>query len=197
MSFVIAQGQGIHEPGTGIENPEIKEEGQGTGQGGGTDAQNQQRLRAGNYIGETGQKIIIQRRENSRIQLRVNNVSANCGLNLTQKQVQNKTKLETKLSNGRNAEVKVMPNTASEKALQRLRLKDCVEEEGCNIELKEVGKNNQTKLAYEIKTKRQSKILGLFKKGMNVQAQVDAETGEVIKVRKPWWAFLASEPKEE
>ena len=32
-SFVLAQGQGIHEPGTGIENPEIKEAGQGTGQG--------------------------------------------------------------------------------------------------------------------------------------------------------------------
>jgi len=33
-SFVVAQGQqGIHEPGTGIEQPEVKEAGQGTGQG--------------------------------------------------------------------------------------------------------------------------------------------------------------------
>jgi len=32
-SMVFAQGQGVHEPGTGIENPEIKEAGQGTGQG--------------------------------------------------------------------------------------------------------------------------------------------------------------------
>jgi len=32
---------------------------------------------------------------------------------------------------------------------------------------------------------------------MNVEAQVDAETGEIIRVKKPWWAFLASEPAEE
>lgn len=32
-SFVVAQGQGVHDPGTGIENPEIKDAGQGSGQG--------------------------------------------------------------------------------------------------------------------------------------------------------------------
>ncbi len=31
-SLVLAQGQGIHEPGTGIENPELREAAQGTGQ---------------------------------------------------------------------------------------------------------------------------------------------------------------------
>jgi hypothetical protein len=30
---------------------------------------------------------------------------------------------------------------------------------------------------------------------MQVQAQVDAETGEIIQVNKPWWAFLAVEPE--
>lgn len=25
------------------------------------------------------------------------------------------------------------------------------------------------------------------------EAQIDAETGEVIQTKKPWWAFLASE----
>ena len=96
-----------------------------------------------------------------------------------------------------NAEVKIMPNTASERALERLRLKNCVEEAGCTIELKEVGKGDKVKPAYEIKTQRQSKVLGLFKAKMDVEAQVDAETGELIKTKKPWWAFLASEPAEE
>jgi hypothetical protein len=31
---------------------------------------------------------------------------------------------------------------------------------------------------------------------MQVQAQVDAENGEVIQTHKPWWAFLASESEE-
>lgn len=84
-----------------------------------------------------------------------------------------------------------------ERALERLRLKVCSEEQECTIELKEVGSGEQAKIAYELKTQRQSKVLGLFKAQMQVQAQVDAENGEVIKVKKPWWAFLASEPSEE
>jgi len=206
MSFAIAQGQGIHEPGTGLSDPELKEVGQGTGQGleadtqnqgDATNLQNQQRVRDGSYMGEGGQQMMIQKKANNQIQLKVNGVSANCGLNLTQKQIQNKTRLETTLSNGRNAEIKVMPNTASETALQRLRLKNCNEELGCSIELKEVGQGEQAKLAYELKTQRQSKVLGLFKARMNVQAQVDAESGEIVRVKKPWWAFLASEPAKE
>ena len=107
-------------------------------------------------------------------------------------------KLKMMLSNGRNAEIKIMPDRASETALERLRLRVCNESQGCSIELKEVGKGegNKTRAAYEIKTQRRSKIFGLFGAKMKVQAQVDAESGEVIRVKKPWWAFLASEPEE-
>jgi hypothetical protein len=31
---------------------------------------------------------------------------------------------------------------------------------------------------------------------MQVQAQVDAENGDVILAKKPWWAFLATESEE-
>jgi len=129
--------------------------------------------------------------------LRVKNVSVDCECNITQERFQNKTKLKVKLKNGRNAEIKVMPNTASETALRRLRLKNCVEAEGCRIELKEVGKGNKSRLAYEMKTQKKAKVFGLFKARMNVRAQVDAETGEIVRVNKPWWAFLASESDEE
>jgi len=36
----------------------------------------------------------------------------------------------------------------------------------------------------------------MFKTKMKVRAQVSAESGEVIRVHKPWWAFLASETDE-
>ena len=39
---------------------------------------------AGNYIGEGGQQIMIQQQSNNQIQLKVNDISADCGLNLTQ-----------------------------------------------------------------------------------------------------------------
>ncbi|MFH1291275.1 MAG: hypothetical protein ABIH79_01835 [archaeon] len=206
MGFVVAQGPGADNLETGMSNSEIKEGGQGTGQGLEADVQNQgeetnlqnrYRVMDGNYTGESGQQMKIQQQSNNRIRLEVGGVGVTSGLNLTQTQVQNKTRLETKLSNGMNAEIKVMPNTASETALQRLRIKNCVEEEGCNLELKEVGQGEQLKLAYELKTQRQSKIFGLFNARMQVQAQIDAENGEVIRIQKPWWAFLASEPAEE
>ena len=89
------------------------------------------------------------------------------------------------LSNGRKAEIKIMPDTASEKAIERLG------ELGFTIELKEVGKGDDTQVVYELTGNKQGKFLGIFKIIGRVQAQVDAETGNV-KVIKPWWSFLAS-----
>ena len=87
------------------------------------------------------------------------------------------------LSNGRNAEIKIMPETASQKAIERLG------ELGFNIVLKEVGND---RVAYEFSAEKEGKMFGLFKVKGKVAVEVDAETGEVIKVRRPWWAFMAS-----
>lgn len=108
----------------------------------------------------------------------------------------NRTRLRAKLSDGRKAEIKVMPDVASQKALGRLKLKVCSEENNCSIEFKEVAIKDKKRLAYEMKAIRKAKFLGLFKIRMKVQGQIDAETGEIIKVEKPWWGFLASESKE-
>ncbi|MFH1592167.1 MAG: hypothetical protein ABIB47_02245 [Candidatus Woesearchaeota archaeon] len=90
-----------------------------------------------------------------------------------------------KLSNGRNAEIKVMPETASEKARERLGELDF------EVELKEIGKGDGTKAVYEFKAKKQGRFLGLFKIKGDVIANVDSETGEIVSTKKPWWAFLA------
>jgi len=105
----------------------------------------------------------------------------------------NETKIKMKLSNGFK-EIKVMPSTASARALEVLGAK--CEERNCTIELKEVGIGNETRAAYEVKTQKEVKVLGLFKARMQVEAQIDAENGEVIKQKKAWWAFLASESDE-
>jgi len=157
----------------------------------------QTQVRAGNYELSNGSQMQIQTMSNNQTELKSGNSKAATSLQVGAKPDGDKTILSAKLSNGRDAEIKVMPDAASETALERLRLKTCTEEAGCSIELKEVGKGNETKLAYEVKTQRQSKIFGLFKAKMQVQAQVDAENGEVIQTSKPWWAFLASEPAEE
>ena len=97
------------------------------------------------------------------------------------------------LSNGRNISIKVMPETASQRAIERLRLRVCSPENNCTIELREVGQGNQSQAAYEIRARKQAKLFGLIQTQMRVQAHVDAENGQVIRVQKPWWAFLATE----
>jgi hypothetical protein len=123
-------------------------------------------------------------------------ISVDCPLYLEmiQEQVQNETKFYAKLSNGRNAEIKIMPDTASQTALQRLKLRNCTDD--CSIELKEANIGDQVRAVYEVQAQRNSKVLGIFSARMQVQAQVDVETGEIIRVNKPWWAFLAVEPEE-
>jgi len=162
-------------------------------QGEETQLQNQvqAQVQTGTYMNRAGKQMQVQAGEGNEVKLQAGNIEATTSMAMTQEQVQNKTKLQVKLSNGLNAEIKVMPDTASETALARLGAK--CEQNNCTIELKEVGTGNQTRAAYEIKIQKQAKVLGLFKAQMQIQAQVDAENGEIIQAKKPWWAFLATE----
>jgi len=157
---------------------------------------NQNNVQAGNYENEEGKQFSIQEKEQNRLRIHSGNFSADCNCNLTQEQVQNKTKLKMQLSNGRNAEIKIMPDTASETALTRLRLKVCNESNNCSIELKEVGQGNETKVAYEFQAQKKVKVLGLFRTKAKVTAQVNAENGAFISTKEPWWMSLASEDEE-
>jgi thiol:disulfide interchange protein len=188
----VGAGSNTNQSGQGTGNgTQSNTETQTQNQGNDTGLQNQVQVQTGAYMNQAGEQMQIQSGEGNEVKLQSGNVEAKTTMNMTQEQVQNRTKLQVKLSNGLNAEVKVMPNTASETALARLGAK--CEQNNCTIELKEVGTGNQIRAAYEIKTQKQVKVLGLFKAQMKVQAQVDAENGEVIQSKKPWWAFLAAE----
>lgn len=101
--------------------------------------------------------------------------------------------MQVRLSNGRNAQVKLVPETAAERAVERLRLKVCNESNNCTIELREVGEGNETRLNYRLEASKRAKLFGLIDTEMPVEADINAETGEFIRTRKPWWAFLATE----
>jgi hypothetical protein len=137
-----------------------------------------------------GSRIAVELRTGERLRIHANNFSADTRLNLSQ----NGTMLRTRLSNGRNAEIKVMPDVVAEMALKRLRLKNCNEtSNNCTIELKEVGnnRNNETNLRYELQVERHYKILGLFKAKAKERVEIDAETGEVENQNRVWWRFMA------
>jgi len=47
------------------------------------------------------------------------------------------------------------------------------------------------KPVYAINGERRAKFLGLFSFKLKVKAKVDAASGQVLSVTKPWWGFLA------
>lgn len=146
-------------------------------------------IQSGEYIAENGQNIQLQTKENNQVELKTGNAVAKTSMQMTQEKVGDKTALKVQLSNGVNAEVKVMPDAASTTALERLGLKSCTAEEGCTIELKEVGKGETAEPAYEVEAETEGKFLGLFKVKAKVKTQVSAESGEILRVKKP---FLTS-----
>jgi trehalose-6-phosphatase len=49
---------------------------------------------------------------------------------------------------------------------------------------------------YQVQTKKKARLFWLVPVREKFRAQVDAETGEIIKIRNPWWGFLARDNKE-
>lgn len=146
----------------------------------------------GQILLDSGEKLNFSE-QGKRVRLHIGNFSADCkNCNLTQ----NRSRIHVTMSNKKKAEIKIMPNTAAKRALERLRLKNCNQSSGCTIELKEVGKGNLTKMTYEMRRETRAKVLGLFKTKVNVEAEIDAETGEIIRTKKPWWASITPEDSE-
>ncbi len=89
----------------------------------------------------------------------------------------------------RNNETKVvrmLPDQVKERIKERIKARLHNE----NITLNEDGE-------YEYQAEKTARLFFVFPVRMVVRAEIDAETGEVIKVSKPkWWAFLARDEKE-
>lgn len=140
-----------------------------------------------------GKNITLEKGDGDEIRLRIKNFTARTFLNITEEVDENNNTILKVKHQDKVREIKIMPDTASERALERLKLKVCSEENNCTIQLKDVPVGKALKkIAYEIKVEKHYKLLGLFKKKLIERAEIDAETGEVV-LKKPWWAFLAKQ----
>lgn len=141
-----------------------------------------------------GKKVNISELNDTQKEFIVGKINAKTGLNLSIDDLGNGTLgsiMSAYMSNGRKAEIRVMPDRASEIAREKFKIR--CEEHNCTFELKEVGKGNESRAVYEMRAEKKSKLFGLFSKKMEIRSEIDAETGVAGKVHKPWWAFLASE----
>lgn len=50
---------------------------------------------------------------------------------------------------------------------------------------------------YLIQTKKKARLFWLIPVKEHMNAEIDAETGEIIKIRNPWWGFLARDIREK
>jgi len=49
---------------------------------------------------------------------------------------------------------------------------------------------------YQVQGKKKARLFFLFPVRERVRAQINSETGEVIRIRNPWWGFLARDTRE-
>lgn len=146
-----------------------------------------------NLEDEAKVRMEVKKNESNFIERKImiaNSVKAGSQLNLTVKENGNASKIGVYLSDGRFVEVKYLPDQASAIALKKVN-------KGLSglesfIELKEVNINKKERVVYEIDANKEIKILGIFNGDLKVKAYVDAETGEVVKLEKPWWTALAN-----
>jgi eight-cysteine-cluster-containing protein len=90
------------------------------------------------------------------------------------------------IKNNETKEVKLLPDQVREKVRERLQRQ--LEDE--NITLNENG-------TYEYEGKKQARLFFLFPIKVKVRTELDSETGNILRLRVPWWAFLAKDEKVE
>jgi len=86
------------------------------------------------------------------------------------------------------SEVKIMPDMAVYSVNAELKGTPMIKK----VELKTTTETNgqETKNSYEVTTTKEAKIFGLFKVSVPTVSSVDAQTGVVLSVDKPWWNFI-------
>jgi len=134
----------------------------------------------------SGSTIKCQTNEGKEIVIRTGNSSKTI---IKVKGVEIQTNAELYQSNGKiygvfrnqTREIKVLPDQIREKIRERLNLQN----ESCNMTFDKDGN-------YEVQTKQRAKLFGFIKIQERLRVQVNSETGEIIKTKRPWWSFLSS-----
>ncbi|MBX4196076.1 hypothetical protein KW805_00620 [Candidatus Pacearchaeota archaeon] len=85
-------------------------------------------------------------------------------------------------------EIILLPTTAV--ALAESNTTDMVCDTNCTIKLESKTYNGENTLVYKVETRRPTRILGLFPATETTSVDVNAKTGEVLDVDRPWWSFL-------
>lgn len=120
-------------------------------------------------------------------EIEVEDIGIESDLEISEEFEDDEVKLKANLSNGNMQEIKIMPDRASQIALEKLGFNDF------EIELKEVGKGKEIKAVYVAEGDKSGKLFGIFKIKFLLKTEIDSETGEIVNLDKPWWEFLVAQ----
>jgi len=97
-----------------------------------------------------------------------------------------------KTTDGQRHAIKVLPERVRKVVRERLRIR---ETSLSNLTIEEIMENGVPRVVYKLASEHPGKFLGIFKTAMKAETRIDPETGEILNINKPWWAFLVNEEK--
>jgi hypothetical protein len=50
---------------------------------------------------------------------------------------------------------------------------------------------------YQMRAEKRARLFGIFPVKATIQAEINSETGEIIRIKNPWWGFLAQDETEK
>ncbi|MFH1801534.1 MAG: hypothetical protein ABH804_01735 [archaeon] len=131
---------------------------------------------------ERGREMTIQAGKSGNVIFQVKNAEASTEVEL----YKNEGKIYGVFRNNQTKKINMMPDQVKEKIQERLKIRNC----SCKIELDDDGE-------YKIQVQKKMRLFNLFPVKARVLTNVNVETGEIIRVKNPWWGFLAGDVEEE
>ena len=112
---------------------------------------------------------------------------------VTQSQLKTNYQYQYQLENGEYLDAQITREQAQDQIRFRIRERFRIQNCSCeNIQIVELGDQYQRRVAYQVNEEIEGKIFGLFKKKVQVQVNMDIETGEIISMKKPWYMWMVS-----
>jgi len=90
------------------------------------------------------------------------------------------------MKDNKTKKINMLPDQVKEKAEEKLKQKL----EKYNISLDENG-------TYQVQTEKGARLFFLIPVREKTNVEINSETGEIVKIRNPWWGFLARDQKEQ
>ena len=130
---------------------------------------------------ENGREMTIRAGKSGNIIVQVKGINMSTNVTL----YKSEGKVYGVFKNNNTKEIRVMPDMVKNKIREKI-ARELEDEE---IKLDEDG-------IYQYRARKKVKLFGFIRTRIRVSAEINSETGELVKIRNSWWGFLASDDTE-